>query len=267
MAMPYLNAKINYTKNPDTNLFKMHTHNTYEIYCFISGNAKYFIEGTTYALKPNDILIIKKSEAHSLLISSNSPYKRIVVCFNSDALLCEDKETALNFLDTKPLGKNNSFPFKIYNSYNWIYYLEQMCNSDKFEEKRIYLTVFINELSKAYSKLSDNINSNDKSDNIDLIIQYINNNLCNYVDLENISKKFNYSKTHLNRRFNQIFGVTVSEYILTKKIIKSKEMLNNGTPPTQAYISCGFNDYCTFYRNYIKKFGVSPKADYIKFKS
>ena len=43
-----------------------------------------------------------------------------------------------------------------------------------------------------------------------------------YIELgnlpENISKKFNYRKTHLNRRFNQIFGVTVSEYILTKKM-------------------------------------------------
>lgn len=31
--------------------FHMHTHDYYEIYCFFSGNAKYYIEGNIYNLK------------------------------------------------------------------------------------------------------------------------------------------------------------------------------------------------------------------------
>ena len=57
---PYLNATHSYTEKPDLSLFKRHTHDNYEIFCFLSGDAKYFVEGNTYDLKQNDILIIKK---------------------------------------------------------------------------------------------------------------------------------------------------------------------------------------------------------------
>ena len=61
-----LHAQKTCTKKPDVSLFNKHTHDNYEIFCFLSGDAKYFIEGTIYDLKPNDILIIKKSDIHCL---------------------------------------------------------------------------------------------------------------------------------------------------------------------------------------------------------
>ena len=61
----FLEAFKNYTKKPNLNMFTPHTHNNYEIFCFLSGDAKYFVEGNIYNLKPGDILIIKKSEGRT----------------------------------------------------------------------------------------------------------------------------------------------------------------------------------------------------------
>ena len=36
-----------YTEKPDLEMFNMHTHDDYEIYCFMSGSAKYYVEGAT----------------------------------------------------------------------------------------------------------------------------------------------------------------------------------------------------------------------------
>ena len=41
---PIIHANKNYTEKPDVNLFKKHTHDNYEIFCFLSVDAKYFVE-------------------------------------------------------------------------------------------------------------------------------------------------------------------------------------------------------------------------------
>ena len=255
-----INPYKSYTKNPDTSLFKMHTHNEYEIFCFLSGSAKYFIEGTIYSLKPNDILIINKSEAHTLLIKSNTPYERNVVHFNAAALLSENPDNMLKFINEKPLGKFNHYPAALYDTGKLLYYLENMSSTSNVYDQRLYLTVFIKELSKINNRTQEN----DKHyfDNLTVIVEYINENISKSISLETIAEKFNLSKTHLNRKFKSIIGTTVWEYILTKRMIMARDMLNRGISPTNVFAKCGFCDYCSFYRNYKSKFGVSPKSDY-----
>lgn len=256
-----IEATKNCTPNPDTSMFEMHTHEFYEIFCFLTGKAKYFIEGTVYDLKPNDILIINKSEAHSLLIKSNAPYKRFVIHFNAEALLGDNKEELLEIFDNKPLGKNNHYPSSLFDTKKIIYYLEKGCETDSIDDKRLYITMFLRELSFFDNKIPQN----DKhyQENLSEILQYINRELTNDISLEKISRTFNFSKTHLNRKFKEIVGSTVWDYILIKRLLLAKELLKSGTPPTLVYINCGFNDYCSFYRNYKKRFGVSPKNDFV----
>ena len=102
---PYISAVKNYTEKPNLALFKRHTHDNYEIFWFLSGNAKYFVEGNIYDLKPNDILIIKKSETHALLINDPAPYCRYVIHFNAAALPQPQRQGFISILDNKPLGK------------------------------------------------------------------------------------------------------------------------------------------------------------------
>jgi len=37
--------------------YKMHCHNSYEIYYMVKGNVEYFLEGTSYVPKPGSLLI------------------------------------------------------------------------------------------------------------------------------------------------------------------------------------------------------------------
>lgn len=259
---PILIAHKTYTKKPDLDMFKMHTHDTYEIYCFLSGSAKYYVEGNIYNLKIGDILIIKKAEAHTLLINAEAPYERIVVNFNTNALLCDSKAKLLNFLNNKPLGKNNRYAASKFTNTNWLYYLENICRSDTEYEKRIYLTVLINELARHYNELNTDDTLPDSTSDI---IGYINSHLTENISLDSICAHFYLSKSHLNRKFKQMTGSTVWEYIITKRLLIAKELLKNGEHPTTAYIKSGFNDYCTFYRAYKTKFKVSPKTDFISF--
>ena len=67
--------------------FKMHTHDTYELYYFIGGSGIYRVEGTPYPLQKGDILIMRPTEAHYIDITANKPYTRLSVNFKT-GLLC-----------------------------------------------------------------------------------------------------------------------------------------------------------------------------------
>lgn len=254
-----IEASRNYTLKPDLSMFNMHSHDTYEIYCFISGNAKYFVEGTIYELKPGDILIMKKAEAHTLLINKCMPYERIIVNFNSEAILEEFRNEIISFIDQRPLGTNNRYPISLFKDNNWLKFLDKICYEKDINTKRLYLTVLLEELKENYSKIHNN--ETVKDDLID-IINYINRHLKDELSLEKICNKFYISKPHLNRKFKQVIGSTVWEYITTKRLLLAKGLLEKGQRPTDVYIECGYNDYCSFYKAYKNKFGSSPKENY-----
>ena len=75
------------TEHPNPSDFKMHTHDTYELYYFIGGSGIYRVEGTPYPLQKGDILIMRPTEAHYIDITDNKPYTRLSVNFKT-GLLC-----------------------------------------------------------------------------------------------------------------------------------------------------------------------------------
>jgi len=253
---PIIEPQMTYTKTPDTSLFNMHTHDNYEIYCFLAGSAKYFVEGNTYSLKPGDILIMKKAEAHSLLITKQNPYKRIVINFNSDAISENMRSKLVEFLENRPLGIKNRFSASHFSDTNWLYYIEKICENDDKNIQSVYLTVLLSELYERFPEIET---QEALIDGIMDIVKYINFNLSGELNLDIICERFFISKSHLNKKFKKIIGTTVWEYISTKRLMLAKELLQNGIAPTNVYSQCGFKDYCTFFRAYKAKFGISPK--------
>ena len=258
MPKPHLTTHKKYEKDIDSRQISMHTHEHYELYCFLKGDVKYFVEGNIYSLKPGDLLIMKKSEAHSLIINSNTPYERIVVFFNEHAIIGNDKNQLTAFIDNKPLGKNNRYSASDLKYFDYMYLLEKMCKIKDKTKKSVYLSVIINELSTA--KFSDGIYSENTAE----IIEYINEHITENLKLDNICERFFISKTHLIRKFKSLTGTTVWDYILAKRLVMARVLLQSGERPYDIFLKCGFNDYCSFFKAYKAKFGVSPKQDYNK---
>lgn len=258
---PYITAAKNYTEKPNLDLFKRHTHDKYEIFCFLSGDAKYFVEGNIYDLKPNDILIIKKSETHTLLINKAVPYTRYVVNFNEAALLDAQAEELLALINKKPLGLSNRISCTDSEKSNWLHYLDRIVNANEFQDKRLYLTVLLYELCKNINKSE---HESDFVTNTHELIEYINSNLMTISTLDDICDRFYISKTHLNRKFKAMTGTTVWDYIIAKRLIAAKDMLMNGSRPNEVSEKCGWEEYSTFYRAYKLHFGVSPREDFHK---
>jgi AraC-like DNA-binding protein len=91
------------------------------------------------------------------------------------------------------------------------------------------------------------------------IIQYIHKNLASELSLDTISGKFFLSKYHLGYLFKKVTGFTVNEYIISRRIMRSKELLKNNLPVSQVGEMVGYNNNSHFIRTFKKLVGVSPK--------
>lgn len=256
LAVPFIDINKIYNHKPEKWNFDMHTHDEYELYCFLSGGARFYIEGTVYSLMPNDIIIVKRGELHSLLITESIPYRRVVTNFNAEAILGQYRKEIVEALNTKPLGKYNRYAFLSFSNKNWTHYIEEMLKTDNLNRRRLYLTLLLSELIESRNKLT----SDTPVENIlEGVISYINRHLSDPLNLDFLSEKFQLSKTHLNRKFKDMMGITVGKYICKKRLLLANELIAKKENPTSIFEKCGFKDYSSFYKAYINEFGISPR--------
>lgn len=248
-----------YDEHPRQDNYRLHIHDECEILYFLSGDAMYNVEGNMYSLLPGDILLLKNTESHNLILNSEIPYERITVHFQVNDSISEalSKVLLAPVLD-RPIGQYNLYPYKEFSTMHWRYYLECICKEADTIRQQIYLMTFLQEISEAFPLLKEQ-NSPDSIDRILQITHYIDRHLAEPLSIKRICSRFYISEAQLTRHFKKKLGTTVGEYILTKRLLLAHNLIKKGTKPTTAYLQCGFRDYSVFYRAYKKKFGRSPK--------
>jgi len=87
---------------------------------------------------------------------------------------------------------------------------------------------------------------------------YIDNNYDNDLNLDLLSRFHFVSKYHLLRLFKRHYGLTPRQYLIDKRIEKSKEQLKNGMSVTETCFVVGFGSLGSFSTLFKAKTGKSP---------
>ncbi|MBQ3074737.1 MAG: helix-turn-helix transcriptional regulator [Clostridia bacterium] len=245
------------TPKPSMEERMMHSHDNYEVYYLLSGDADFLVEATRYHLRPGDLLLMRKGEVHMFRLRSAAPYERMHINFDISPLLSHLGMTDLltPFLN-RPLGAFNHYPAALFTDRSFQQDLERVCNASE-ENKLLYLLPLLAELKEAFETLKEKPAS-PSPDRASAIVSYINAHLSQELSLEELSHRFFLSQTHLNRIFRAATGTTVWQYITIKRLYFAKELLEEGKKPTEVAPLCGFKDYTTFFRAYKKLFGSAP---------
>ncbi|MEQ6124456.1 AraC family transcriptional regulator [Pseudotenacibaculum sp. MALMAid0570] len=90
------------------------------------------------------------------------------------------------------------------------------------------------------------------------IRNYINNNYDRDINLDVLSRNRFVSKYHLLRLFKKYYGLTPRQYLIDKRIAKSKENLKKGMSVTQTCFAVGFESLGSFSSLFKTKTGKSP---------
>ncbi|MBQ8639649.1 MAG: AraC family transcriptional regulator [Lachnospiraceae bacterium] len=248
------------TESPVPDTFRMHTHDTCELYYFLSDHAIFHVEGNEYHLSYGDLMLMRPTEAHYIEIDPTQPYERATLNFNPSLFAFVDPENRLmRPFFQREAGTCNHFRSTDFPDETWRFYLTQLLQPSDDKRLQILSALFplLNELQKHEQICSPH--SAPQTHTLTMqIIRHINQNLDQPLSLNSLCSRFYISQSQLCRIFKRSTGASIGEYITTKRLLKAQQMLRAKTPATKVLTECGFNDYSAFYRAYHKYFGVSP---------
>jgi len=256
----YIHHTISSKPAPEDFAFKSHSHNMYEVYYFLGGEADLAVEGKVYSLKKGTIVITDRGQTHNIIIkSSETPYERIAILFSAKVLT----PSFLPLFDAAREGKNCYFLNE--DEQIWFYQsIKTIENSEnsKIDAKTIISVAVSSILAKLGTMLtiSNNVR-NEENDLVREIIKFINNNIEMDWTLDTLEKSLFRDKAYLNRKFKSVMGCSIWEYNLRKRIFSAQQQLYLSQSVNEAYLASGFNDYSSFYRRYKKYIGLSPTDD------
>ena len=243
-------------KNDD---FYLHEHSEYEIYLFLEGDSKYIVEIKNYSLAPGDIIIIRKHEMHRVFHNSPAKYSRFVLSVSPDFFkTCPEYEKAFLKSDT-----GNKISSEIVHS-SGIFDAVTRLQKYTGESGSIYspaARAVVTEILYLISKVSSFETPYFTNATLKEIINYINNNFTSEISLSLLCDRFFISKYHLCRIFKAATGLTVQEYLRNKRLMLADELKKEGKTLSEAASAAGFTSYSSFYRYYIKKYGINPQKN------
>lgn len=258
-----------YSSN-DIASISLHHHDFYECYLFISGDVTYLIEGKTYHLKPEDIILVNSKELHQAIINNKETvYERIVLWIDKGflkRLSSEEVDLSRCFEDgdrKNVLRGDIEFQQNIKTLLNKLINLENYSGIGRELLYKSYITEIMVHLNNLAFNEGAHLSTDMKKSNlIDGIIDYINSHLDEDITIDDLAEKFYLSKFHLLREFKKHTGTTIHRYIVQKKLIEAKELILREIPITEVYRQCGFGDYSNFFRAFKNEYGVTPKQFY-----
>lgn len=134
----------------------------------------------------------------------------------------------------------------------------------EFNTISILIAAVLCMLSQAYFSDPQNQTTYNKiesySESIERCIYYIDQNFMQPITLGDLTKKFAMSKSTFTLLFSQIVGMTFKQYLNEKRISQAQALVRLDNTLSFQEISklVGYDDFSTFFRNFVKIAGVSP---------
>ena len=248
---------------------ELHHHDFYEIYFFMKGNVQYNIESRSYLLNPGDVLLISPLELHQPVFRpGGGKYERMVVWINKRFLeqLSSGGQDLTQCFNTAAPGHTNLLRLEDRDRQQMTWQmgllLEESGSQEPFGELAamtylVQILVMLNRYQLRQARQTEGKPAANTT--IGQILMYINEHYRENLTLDHLANQFFMSKYHLSREFERLTGTTVHRYLIQKRLVMAKKLIQEGASATEASQQCGFGDYANFYRAFKGEYQISPR--------
>ncbi len=256
--------RLFHLNNCESEAIPYHYHEFHKIILFLSGTLSYRVEGRSYELTPEDLLLVPAHAIHQPIIGT-APYERIILWMQPEQLeergldecfrLCREENSFL--LHRSQYDKAHLLPL--------LQELEQGRSDTGFGAELLSETIFLQlmvYLNRSVQRRfrTDATEDPARSDpKIDEILNYINADLTRDLSVNALAARFYLSRSWLMHRFKSITGCPIHQYVLQKRLILAAQLLRRGESVGDAARQSGFSDYSSFLRSFRKAYGLSPR--------
>ena len=242
-----------------------HYHEFCKVLLLCSGSGGYSVEGKRYSLQAGDVVLLGSRCVHRPEFSPEHPYERIIIyidpaflkmhsCTDCDLLqLFSGEET--HVLRCSDKGRERLFA---------------MAQDLETELAQAYFgkeLVTIGQLLRLLVEIGRNLRGGadnyakpvvPNDERIRSLLEYIDTHLSEELTVETMAEFAFLSKYHLMRKFKSEVGMSLHEYISQRRLISARDLIARGTSVTDACFQVGYRSYSSFFRGYVRLFGMTP---------
>lgn len=252
-------------RNPNYEIDQgFHYHDFYEVQFYFSDAGTMMFENKSHQLHEGDVVFINMFTPHTMSHSPNIQYERF--CLSMDpSLLLTASSSDTNLLNLFS-NENTNYPVAHLNKtdlkkvLSFLHEYEQCeltYGKDIFQRALIYRI-----LAELYNLFFDGTNLNSSRSRyipvITTLIRFINEHLSEELSLDLLATQVNFSTYHVCRIFKQFTCLTLSEYIVSKRIEMAKFLLRGNDTISEICQKVGFNNYSYFYKVFKQYTSYAP---------
>ena len=247
--------------NETWNMSRLHFHDHYELLLPLTTPGNIFVNDQVYPLERGTLYLIGENTLHRTMATGS--HARYILHISRKALseLSTPQTdfiqlTRDSFRRATLVGEAMTETIELFQA------LERNKNDGSFGSD-IHQTIALLNLLLKLAPMLNASTAGESIRNKDFlrvvpILDYIRDNLSEPLTLDQIAGKFFISKHYLCRIFKSATGFSVMEYIIYSRILKARQLLQEGVSVQQAGEMSGFSDNSHFIRTFGHLTGTSP---------
>lgn len=265
MANP--DYEINYYRNKDFGTVEMHSHDFYEMYFFMSGDASYIVENGHYKLEDGDILLISPTNLHQLDVKESSEYYERIVLWLTPRYLSRISTSGTDLASAfRYCSESGNYLIRdaSLSAFLKTHMLALLTASkkerfgDDIEASTLIQRILL-EICRYLQGGKKGLEEPKFNPTVVKTMDYIDSHLTEDLSLNELARKLFIDKYYLSHLFKEETNTTPHQYILKKRLLASKSLIESGMPIREVFLKAGFSDYTHFFRAFKQEYGMTPK--------
>jgi len=249
--------QVNFQYTAKDTIDEREIHHYHEILYYIDGDTTFLCAHFQEKLLPGTLLVIPKEHYHCFRREQRNQFQRLKISFPDIPELGDLSPLTMNGIRLLQPADNPLLPL-----------LNRMCTAlseqDSPERTSLFLygafLILFTDLSKEKGDTEVPF-LRENSHLITRCLKFIDENLTEDVSVNAITSDLHVSASMLSHTFKKELGISMHQYIMQKRLIYARKLITAKGNPTKVYLECGYSDYSSFYKAYVKMFGVPPSND------
>ena len=253
-----MNYRIKYYKSDlvsvrPPRIWPLHLHDLLEIYVLIEGDVSFVVESSLYKLSPGDAVVIRPNERHHCILNGYSKHRHLCFWFDPSCSAVFGDFMNAEVLSVSHISPDSVSKLRLNEIYN------ELGTADENEDLHMQLYLTLEMLHIFKRNISSDTRIQHVPELLNRILADIDENFKAIRSLEYFTEKYFISASTLNRLFKAHLHTTPKNYIETKRLACSRDLLKKGSTVLSACMESGFPDYSNYIRLFKKRFMMTPR--------